>query len=186
MWLREFRNLIFVGTGCQTTGLSRFQNNFLNKVPNEFFRIFKIGLFCYENFPYSQFKSTIEEKCKLSLNDVEKMDIDRGKLIIYTRKGSIFEQPIKVFNSLVPEACKLCTNFTSEFADISVGNVGSPNGWSTVLVRTDAGESALRKAEETGLIEVKPLDEFKPGMSLVTRLSGMKKREAAKSSKEEE
>ncbi|MHA2272038.1 MAG: Coenzyme F420 hydrogenase/dehydrogenase, beta subunit C-terminal domain [Candidatus Hodarchaeales archaeon] len=152
-WFREKRNLIFVGTGCQITGLSLFQSNFLKKVPSDIFRIFRIGLFCFENFPYPRFKSAIEEKCGIKLSAIDKIDIDRGRLILYAKDGSISEQPIKNYNSIVPEACKLCTNFTSEFSDISVGSVGSEKGFNTLIIRSEEGIELIERAEDAGIIE---------------------------------
>ena len=59
-----------------------------------------------------------------------------------------------------------------------MGNVGSPNGWSTVIVRTDVGEEALGAAEKAGLIEMKPIDDGKRGLGLVKKLATMKRKNA--------
>jgi len=61
-----------------------------------------------------------------------------------------------------------------------VGNVGSPNGWSTVIVRTDVGEEVLGAAEKAGLVEVQPIDEGKRGLGLVNKLATMKRKNAEK------
>ena len=61
-----------------------------------------------------------------------------------------------------------------------MGNVGSPNGWSTVIVRTDAGEEALRAAEKAGLVEVQPIEEGKRGLGIVVKLATMKRKNAEK------
>ena len=39
-------------------------------------------------------------------------------------------------------------DFTSELSDISVGSVGSEEGWSTIIVRTDKGLELLKNAEK--------------------------------------
>ena len=151
--LREKHNLIFVGTGCQTTGVRRYQHNFLNKIPPESAHIFLIGVFCYESFPYPQFKAMIQEKSNFSIDEFEKMDINKGKLVINTKDGTFLQYPIKEFNSIVPEACKICTNFTAELADISVGSVGAENNWNTLIIRSDEGLEVVEKAEDNGIIE---------------------------------
>ncbi len=162
--LREKHNLIFVGTGCQTTGIRKYQYNFLRNVPPEVARIFLIGLFCYENFPYQQFKDAIQEKSKLSIGNISKMDIKKGKLIIYSKNGTILQYPIKDFNSLVSEACKICTNFTAELADISVGAIGSEEGWNTIIIRTEEGIELIERLENNNILETTTkvsLDEIK-------------------------
>ncbi len=151
--LREKHNIIFVGTGCQITGVRKYQYNFLNKIPPESAHIFLIGVFCYENFPYPQYKATIQEKSKVSINEIKKIDINKGKLFINTKDGTFLQYPIKEFNSIVPEACKLCTNFTAELADISVGSVGAEDNWNTLIIRSDEGLEVVERAEDKGAIE---------------------------------
>ena len=55
--------------------------------------------------------------------------------------------------------------------------MGSPDGYSTVLVRSTKGKAALDAAEKAGLVEVKPLSDYQPGMRLVDKLADMKKKE---------
>ena len=46
-------------------------------------------------------------------------------------------------------------DFTSEQSDISVGSVGSPDGWSTIILRTEKGLKLLKNAEKDGYIKPK-------------------------------
>ncbi|MFX1511792.1 MAG: Coenzyme F420 hydrogenase/dehydrogenase, beta subunit C-terminal domain [Promethearchaeota archaeon] len=151
--LREKLNLIFVGTGCQTTGIRKYQYNFLRKVPPETTRIFLIGLFCYENFAYHQFINVLQEKSKMAIENISKMDIIKGKLIIYSKNGSVLQYPIKEFSPLVSEACKICTNFTAELTDISVGAIGSKEGWNTIIIRTEEGLELIERLESKSILE---------------------------------
>jgi coenzyme F420 hydrogenase subunit beta len=151
--LREQHNLIFVGTGCQTTGVRKYQHNFLNKVPPENAHIFLIGVFCYENFPYPQFKNAIQEKSAVSIDTINKMAINKGKFVINIEDGTVLEYPISEFNKIVPEACKFCTNFTAELTDISVGSVGSKRNWNTLIIRSEEGIEVVERAEDDGIIE---------------------------------
>ncbi|MFX0062038.1 MAG: Coenzyme F420 hydrogenase/dehydrogenase, beta subunit C-terminal domain [Candidatus Hermodarchaeota archaeon] len=147
------RNLIFVGTGCQTTGVRKFQYNFLNKMPTDSYRLFAIGIFCYENFPYQQFKEVIQDKSGVLISTIVKMDIKKGQLVINLKNGKVLQYPMKEFNSLVPESCKLCTNFTAELSDISIGSLGSKKGWNTVIIRSEAGLKLIERAEKNDIIE---------------------------------
>ncbi|MFX0174524.1 MAG: Coenzyme F420 hydrogenase/dehydrogenase, beta subunit C-terminal domain, partial [Candidatus Hodarchaeota archaeon] len=106
-----------------------------------------------ENFPYPQFKDAIQEKSDVSIDTISKMDIDKGKLTLSIEDGTILQYPIKEFNYLVPEACKFCTNFTAELADISVGSVGAKKNWNTLIIRSEKGLEVVERAEDDGIIE---------------------------------
>ena len=76
---------------------------------------------------------------------------------------------------LVRSNCEHCIDFASEYADISVGNVGSPKGYSTVIVRNDRAKQIFEEAIKAGLIEAEPIEDFDNGETLVHKLSQSKK-----------
>ncbi|HKL97809.1 MAG TPA: Coenzyme F420 hydrogenase/dehydrogenase, beta subunit C-terminal domain, partial [Methanocorpusculum sp.] len=49
--------------------------------------------------------------------------------------------------------------------------VGTPDGWSTVFVRSKTGEAAFNKAVEAGWIIAESMDGVKPGLELVEKLA---------------
>ncbi len=157
---RSLRKLAVVGTGCQIEGMRLIHENLLKdtfektKESDRPLGSLLIGLFCYENFPYSKIKAKVGEVFKVDIKDVAKTDIIRGKVIVTLKNGEKLTQPVKLFNDIVPESCKLCEDFTATFADISVGSVGTPDGWSTVIVRSKKGLELLELAEKNGYIEV--------------------------------
>lgn len=55
--------------------------------------------------------------------------------------------PIKEVAPLARKPCHHCLDYTSYYADISVGSVGSPDGWSTIFVRSQTGKEYLDKVE---------------------------------------
>jgi len=72
------------------------------------------------------------------------------------------------------EACEYCYDFAAEFADLSVGSIGSELGWSTVILRSKEGVEIVKKAEAAGAIETKKLS--KEQVKEVRRLASFKKR----------
>jgi coenzyme F420 hydrogenase subunit beta len=66
-------------------------------------------------------------------------------------------------------------DFTSELSDISIGSVGSEEGWSTIIVRTDKGLELVKNAEKDDYIQTKPIEES--GLKLIQRLANKKKTE---------
>ncbi len=158
--MRDVRRIALVGTGCQTLGARKTITSFLKDViektkesetPLDFALI---GLFCFENFPYGCIKEALEREFAVKIEDITKTDITRGKFIITKKDGSTDKKPVKTFDECVPEACNLCIDFTSEFSDISVGSVGTEDGWSTVVVRSEKGEKLLENAINLGYLEV--------------------------------
>jgi coenzyme F420 hydrogenase subunit beta len=59
-------------------------------------------------------------------------------------------------------------------SDISTGSVGSPDGWSTVFVRSKIGDSVWAKAMSSGCFETQPIEKVKPGLELVSKLANEK------------
>jgi coenzyme F420 hydrogenase subunit beta len=164
-----------VGTPCQVRAvrkLMKYPVGFRH-VPDKIALI--IGIFCMENFPYNGLKMIVEEHCGVKMEDVIKMDIGKGKFWVYTRWGDVKAIKLKETHPYEQIACHVCTDYTAELADISTGSVGSPDGWSTVFIRTAKGEEIFNKMVEDGYLEVKPIEEVKPGLGLVEKLAMTKK-----------
>lgn len=188
--MNEHRKLAIVGTGCQIAGARKAEHGTLSvlidkkKESDQPFNLLTIGLFCYENFVYSKFKAKVEEEFGIKLGDIVKNDIIKGKVIIHTKDGKEHVKPVKVFNDIVEDCCKLCEDFTASFADISVGSVGTEDGWSTVIVRSDTGLELLEKAVKKGYVEIK--EDAKPEIIKKTEASKEAKRLSTRGEREKE
>ena len=140
---------------------------------------YKIGIFCMESFSYESLLK-ICEKLNVDINDAKKMDINKGKFFVYTKKGEELNVPIKEISHLAREDCEMCYDLTSESADISIGSIGSPSGWNTVLIRTEKGKSLYDELITNDLIESKPIEEVKPGLPMLEKIAGRKKNASKK------
>lgn len=138
-----------------------------------------IGIFCMENFPMASLDTFSEAMMETPLKDVEKMDIGNGKFMIDT-DGETKGIPLKKTHGYEQTGCNICRDYVCEWSDISTGSVGSPAGWSTVFTRTDNGVDLFKSAVDVGLIEIKPIEEVKPGLPLVEKLAKGKKDKAKK------
>jgi len=96
-------------------------------------------LFCYECFDYNQLKEETARLLGVDLDRAEKTQIHKGKYIVRV-DGKDHSVKVKEFNNAVEERCLDCPDFTAKYSDISVGAVGSDEGYSTVIVRSDIGE----------------------------------------------
>jgi coenzyme F420 hydrogenase subunit beta len=172
---KKYENIAVVGVPCMMNALEKG-----TMLPSglPFFKNIKyrIGLFCMESFPYSGVLSLINEKFQTDFNKVTKMDISGGKFIIYLDSGEDLKVPLKEVKSYARHNCHYCEDLTADYADISVGSIGSPSGWSTVITRNKKGEKLFKEVIKAGLIESKSLEEVKPGQPLLERIAGSKRK----------
>ncbi len=172
---KEYNNIAVVGTPCMMNAIEK-GNLFSSGVP--FFKNikYKIGLFCMESFPYEGVLGLIKEQFEQDFNKVTKMDISSGKFIIYLDKGEDLNVPLKDVKSYARHNCHFCEDLTADYADISVGSIGSGSGWSSVITRNKKGEELFKGASKAGLIESKNLKDVKPGQPLLERIAGIKRK----------
>jgi coenzyme F420 hydrogenase subunit beta len=71
--------------------------------------------------------------------------------------------------------CKYCIDYTAELADISVGAIGSPDGWNTVIVRTEVGERLFESARRANVVDASPADADGPSLVPLIKLAAKKK-----------
>ncbi len=180
-WGRSLNGIAVVGVPCQVYGVRRMQffpgaaTRYAEKVK------YVIGLFCMENYPYEKlFLKYIKEEKGLNLAEITKFDIKKGKFLAYKGKELVLEVPVSETKDYTLGSCHTCPDLTAEFADISVGSIGSPAGWSTVLVRTDKGEELLNAAIKKDYLEIKDLKDVEPGIKLVHKLSKAKAKQIEK------
>ncbi len=168
----------FVGVPCDIEALRKVEA-FASERKQEWVNdvALQVGLFCRENWAYTCFRALIEDDYGVKLEDVEKFDIKKGKIIAYQKGGDKLEFPLKKSHPYVRVGCQVCLDFAAELADISVGAVGSPPKWSTVICRTKRGKDIFEGAVNEGYIEAKPIDEVKPGTMLVKKLTDEKRAE---------
>ncbi len=175
------RRIAFVGTPCQVRAIRQMQFNAKGCLKLGERVAVVIGLFCMESFNYRKLMDEFLKSKGYEPKDIDKFAISKGKFIAYSGGNEVINVPLAEVKDYVRSSCHHCQDFTAELADISVGSVGSPDGWSTVIIRSSVGEELFRGAVEAGLLEAKPISEVKPGLDLVIKLSKRKKEQAAKS-----
>jgi coenzyme F420 hydrogenase subunit beta len=180
----DLDNIAVVSTPCQMKALRKIETGARCEAKISDAVKLKIGLFCMETFSYPSFMEYLENE-GIEASKVDKFEIKSGRFIANQGGETVHRVRLSKVKQLVRGCCHSCGDFTAEFSDISAGNVGSPDGWSTVIVRTDAGEKALKAAESAGMVEIQPVEEGKGGLGLIERLA-VKKREDAEKSGEEE
>lgn len=179
--LYSLENLALVGTPCQVKALRNMASGdyAVRRITDNVKLI--IGLFCTKCFDYEDFfEEVLEDQLDIDLSDVAKFDVKDERFIIYQKNKSKRELALDSLDQFTFHPCKLCSDFSAELADISVGGVGSPEGYSTVIVRTEVGEKAFKQGLRSGAYEAKDLEDADPGLDLVEKLSTQKKENAEK------
>ncbi len=165
----------FVGTPCQIQALRKVQ---LLEEPYEFGQekiALLVGLFCMENFDYDELmEGLVRGRFGLEPKNVARFEIKKGMFRVIDKAGQAHEVKIEETDRYTFKGCGPCFDFSSELADVSVGSVGSPEGWSTVLTRTEIGEKLYSSALGAGSVQEKAISE--KGLALAKRLAESKAR----------
>jgi len=164
--------LAFVGTPCQMLPLRKSEVIVDGaKIRPANLIDFTIGLFCMENFDYERIiEEKVVKELGISLEKIKKFDIKEGNFKIFAN-GDITEIPLSELNEYVAKGCKVCSDFASNFSDISVGSVGSSPGKSTVIIRTEKGMKIYLGALKEGYIREVPET---PKVKAIKRLTKVK------------
>ncbi|MFX0035217.1 MAG: Coenzyme F420 hydrogenase/dehydrogenase, beta subunit C-terminal domain [Candidatus Hermodarchaeota archaeon] len=141
--------IAFIGTPCQCRAVSKMK--FLFVKPAHVIK-YIIGLFCYENFIYSQLYDILQRETKVDPTNIKKTWIKKN-FFIQTKDNKEFEINIKTLNAAVRNNCLECDEFTGRFTDISIGASGAPEGYSMILIRTDNGEKVINNMLSKGILE---------------------------------
>ncbi len=159
--IEKNEKVAFVGVPCQIRALRNMQLQDKHNLNLDRVKI-AIGLFCRENFSYKGLREFVQKE-GVDIRKVKKFDISAGKFNIIVGSNSetkVIEKPIKELKDAIWPICHSCLDFTSEFADISVGSVGSKKGYNTVLVRTEEGYKLFRDLMERNLITIDNIESF--------------------------
>lgn len=143
---RGKKKIAIVGTACEVRAARKIQQALLADFPDVDITI--IGLFCFEAFDYEKLKEETKRLMGLDLDKAEKTQIHKGKYIVRI-DGKDYQTSVRDLSKAVEKGCIYCDDFTAKLADISVGSVGSDDGYSTVIVRSEKGKKLLEKIEAT-------------------------------------
>jgi len=144
--------IAMVGTPCQINTVRKMQ--VLGVIPADVIK-YCFGLFCMENLCFDDIQlKRLEKKYEFSLTQVAKVNV-KEKFSIYLKDGRDVQMPFEDVDTIARPACLVCPDFSAEYSDISFGGLGSPDGYTTALVRSEKGNHIYRGALRDGYIEEK-------------------------------
>ena len=139
-----------VGTPCQIGTIRKMQC--LGVMPAQVIG-YAIGSFCMGHLAFDMPSwQKLEDRLGVDLADVDRLDVGED-LNILLGDGSMLRAPLDAVEELVRPTCLACTEFANDYADLSIGGLGSPDGYSTVVIRTDKGLRVYRGALNQGYSE---------------------------------
>ena len=161
------RRIGIVGTPCEIRAVRKIQAVLLKEIPQV--KITTIGLFCFESFYHDKIASKLKELFGIDLSAASKMQITKGKCVV-TVEGEQYTTKIANLEEGVRDCCHYCDDLTARLADISVGSVGSAEGYCTIIVRSEQGKKLL------DLIEISSGDVDEEELSKIVRVKKAKVR----------
>ena len=151
---KHLSKIALVGTPCQIYTVRKMQ--VLRVVPADSI-LFTIGLFCMENFSFdADAIENLEKKLGVKIADIAKLNI-KDDVIVTTTGGKVIHLPFEALDEVARPACMSCVDFASEFADVSAGGLGSPDGYTTTVIRSGIGQEIYNGAKTDGLLEELPI-----------------------------
>lgn len=171
--------IAFVGVPCHIRALRKIEA-WQHKIGPSL--KISIGLFCFGTFSHSTLLDHIEKEYGVKPSEITQMRLSK-QFVIHTTKG-IIRIPLEEVEEHLMPSCSVCTDFTSELADISIGGAYPLEGWSAVILRTKAGEDFFYAAVEKGLLSVQPIESEPKVYERVIR-AAMQKRTAGLKKAEE-
>ncbi len=152
----KYQSVAVVGVPCQVRAVQLIRK----KAPRYAKNVkLIIGLFCTESYPYGRFYEMLREKMGVDPSSVIRSQIKHGRFSVKLRNGEVKAIKIKETKEYARRSCSFCGDFAAESSDISVGSIGSEEGWSTVVVRSQMAMDLLERSISSGLIEARELSE---------------------------
>ncbi|MBN1245641.1 Coenzyme F420 hydrogenase/dehydrogenase, beta subunit C-terminal domain [Candidatus Bathyarchaeota archaeon] len=173
--------IAFVGVPCHVLALRKmeaWQHKIIDHLK------ITIGLFCFGTFSLSSLLDYITEKYKIKPSDIKRLRVS-SNFEVHTESG-VTQIPMHEIEKHILPSCRACTDFTSELADISVGGAYPLPDWSTVIIRTKAGEDFFYEAVENGVINTWVIEQEPKVYERIVVAAMQKRTSALKEAKEME
>ena len=151
--------LAVVGTPCEVEAIRAMQSRPWTWGASRVDAVaLTVALLCTKSFNYEKLMvEEIRRRRGIPLERVGKVDVIHGRMIVEDHDGEVLvSEPVRDFHGAALKGCDECADFLGHAADISVGSVGSDDGYSSVLVRTPAGQAAFDRVRDR--LDLRDLD----------------------------
>ncbi len=164
--------LAVVGLPCHIYGIRKLQTCGKAKALAQKI-VFTLGIFCGSNQSYKVTEHLIRECSDIQLNEIKQFEYRGGKdsqnvriLTKHNREITISSEARRELGrTMINDRCRVCCDFTSELADVSLGDIFDPlqnrrvPQWNSLIVRTEKARQIIEEARIAGAIEISALEE---------------------------
>jgi coenzyme F420 hydrogenase subunit beta len=164
----------FVGTPCHVRALRKLES-WEHKI-TESLRIV-IGLTCLWSFSFPELEKYLMETQGIKGKDIRRIDLGK-EYTISLKEGKPISIPVSDIKAHILDSCRMCSDFSSELADISVGGAHPLSDWSIVIIRTETGEKLFDEAVKHGMIITRKIEEEPEVFAHFVEMATLKKRTA--------
>ena len=178
IYVNDLHRIAVVGLPCMMEALERISTSNTKALDHISDRIIlRVGLFCAGVYKQESLEE-ISTLLKIPQSTVKAISVSQKDdlLVVTTFSGEEMEVKLSDVAKLVRKGCGRCYDLLAEAADISIGPLGAPEGYSVAIVRTNHGENVLDNAIAWDLLEVKDGVDDK---ALAALKANKKKRKAA-------
>lgn len=157
--LERYERIAVIALPCQAAALARFQQ--VRPALKEQIKLV-IGLFCTETFYHgdqeSGFVRLVEGRAGKPIREVERFDSTRGRLFAYAQNNEVLAQwRMKEVADVAWPICHSCVDLTAEYADLSIGSIGSGAGSNSLIIRSQRGQAVIDAGVAAGRWSLEPL-----------------------------
>jgi len=158
-------DLALVGTPCVIEGVTALdrspyrEGRFDEPRPLDHIDL-TIALTCTQALDDEGLEHVLAREYDLDPADVAGLDLVGQGIRIDLADGGEERAPLSAFEGAILSGCLECADATGWTADLTVGTVGSRQGESTLLVRTERGTAAFDRAESA--LDARPLENRAP------------------------
>jgi len=165
--LKEGKRLAVVGVGCCIEGVRHVLAR--TRIYAKSLK-YTLGLFCSSQLDREMVSLLLREQ-SIPPEKVRAVNIKRGLVRIGLDDGRNFRFELPLFGAAKRRGCSFCLNVQNSCADLSVGELGAPDGRVIVVVRTKAGEDMLRLAGDALDLEPAPANVMSSALAVELRKS---------------
>jgi coenzyme F420 hydrogenase subunit beta len=114
-----------------------------------------LAVFCTGIYKPEMVEEILVKRMDVPREQVKRLEItpDREWMRAVLWDGSVRTIPRQQAESYTRPGCGSCDDYLGESADIAVGTLGAPEGTSTLITRSSAGETFVRNAVQMNLLE---------------------------------
>jgi coenzyme F420 hydrogenase subunit beta len=162
------RNVALVGVSCESTAVRELTAQGIKRWTRPIKLV--VGLMCCETFDYEAFMiGKVQQELGIPMDEITKVNV-KGRVIVTLKDGRDIEIPLRDARPFANEWCHECPDFAAEHADLSCGGLGM-EGWTMILVRSEAGQAYLDEAVAAGVLELREAEQEPKALEVMDRLA---------------